>query len=115
MMGWGGIICCVWYTGVALKLKDAPIPTKPKDPWSVETTILFSTTLKRQFSMRLYAHCEAKEFNENSLLELLGKPLSICPHLYVGIAQIAITPPPALKRALWGTFFQVRFYHFTIF
>ena len=88
MMGWGGIICCVWYTGVALKLKDAPIPTKPKDPWSVETTILFSTTLKRQFNMRLCAHCEAKEFNENSLLELLGKPLSICPHLYVGIAQI---------------------------
>ena len=42
----------------------------------------------------------------------LGKPLSICPHLYVGIAQIAITPPPALKRALWGTFFQARFYHF---
>ena len=25
------------------------------------------------------------------------------------------TPPPALKRALWGTFFQARFYHFTIF
>merc|ERR1712016_219435 len=24
-------------------------------------------------------------------------------------------PPPALKRALWGTFFQARFYHFTIF
>ena len=33
-------------------------------------------------------------------------------HLYLGIAQIAITPPPALKRALWGTFFQARFYHF---
>ena len=26
--------------------------------------------------------------------------------LYLGIAQIAITPPPALKRALWGTFFR---------
>ena len=29
MMGWGGIICCVWYTGVALKLKGPPLPTKP--------------------------------------------------------------------------------------
>ena len=43
---------------------------------------------------------------------LLGKPLSTCLHLYLGIAQIAITPPPALKRALWGTFFQARFSHF---
>ena len=42
-----------------------------------------------------------------------GKPLSICLHLYVGIAQITITPPPpALKRAPWGTFFQARFSHF---
>ena len=46
---------------------------------------------------------------------MLGKPLSICLHLYLGIAQIAITPPPALKRAPWGTFFQARFYLFTIF
>ena len=45
-------------------------------------------------------------------LQMLGKPLSTCHHLYLGIAQIAITPPPALKRALWGTFFQARFYHF---
>ena len=45
----------------------------------------------------------------------LGKPLSIRCHLYLGIAQIAITPPPALNRAPWGTFFQTRFYHFTIF
>ena len=29
MMGWGGIICCVWYTGVSLKLKGPPLPTKP--------------------------------------------------------------------------------------
>ena len=30
----------------------------------------------------------------------------------MGIAQIAITPsPPALKRALWGTFFWAIFYH----
>ena len=36
----------------------------------------------------------------------LGKPLSACHHLHVGIAQIAFTPPPALTRALWGTFFR---------
>ena len=49
-------------------------------------------------------------------MEKLGKPLSACHHLYLGIAQIAITPPPpALKRALWGTFFRRNFtilYHF---
>ena len=28
--------------------------------------------------------------------------------LYLGIAQIAVRPP-ALKRALWGTFFQALF------
>ena len=44
--------------------------------------------------------------------DLLGKHLSGWRHLYVGIAQIAIIPPPALKRALWGTFFQARFSHF---
>ena len=27
----------------------------------------------------------------------------------MGIAQIAITPPPALKRALWGTFLEKNF------
>ena len=38
--------------------------------------------------------------------EYLGKHLSTCPHLHVGIAQIA------LKRAPWGTFFQAQFYPF---
>ena len=38
--------------------------------------------------------------------ELSGKHLSTCHHLHLGIAQIAFTPPPALKRALWGTFFR---------
>ena len=51
----------------------------------------------------------------NSWLTTLGKHLSGWRHLYEGIAQIAITPPPALKRAPWGTFFQARFYLFTIF
>ena len=52
---------------------------------------------------------------KHHVVDLLEKPLSICLHLYVGIAQIAITPTPALKRAPWGTFFQARFYLFTIF
>ena len=50
----------------------------------------------------------------NAIDATLGKHLSMGRHLYLGIAQIAFTPPPALKRALWGTFFQARFYHFTI-
>ena len=29
--------------------------------------------------------------------------------LHLGIAQIAIGPPPALNRALWGTFFRAIF------
>ena len=43
----------------------------------------------------------------------LGKPqLEKC-RVYLGIAQIAIAPPPpSLKRALWGTFFGHYFYHF---
>ena len=32
-------------------------------------------------------------------------PLTLA-FFYLGIAQIAITPPPALKRALWGIFFR---------
>ena len=56
-------------------------------------------------------HCiETTQLNESFAeqnVELLGKPLSACHHLHLGIAQIAFTPPPpALKRALWGTFFR---------
>ena len=41
----------------------------------------------------------------------LGKTLFPWRPLHLGIAQIAIGPPPALNRALWGTFFRAIFYH----
>ena len=37
------------------------LPSIATASWSGETTILFSTTLKRQFNMRLCAHCAAQE------------------------------------------------------
>ena len=46
---------------------------------------------------------------------LLGKPLSTCLHLYLGIAQIAITPPPRTQTGTLGHFFSgaiLPFYHF---
>ena len=39
----------------------------------------------------------------------LGKHLSICPHLYLGIAQITITPPPRTQTGTLGHFFQAWF------
>ena len=45
----------------------------------------------------------------------LGKHLSGWCHLYLGIAQIAITPPPHTQTGTLGHFFQARFHHFTIF
>ena len=39
------------------------------------------------------------------IVNLREAPFNKAP-LYLGIAKIAITPPPALKRALWGTFFR---------
>ena len=38
-----------------------------------------------------------------------GKPPQKTCHFYLGIAQIAIAPPPALNRALWGTLFSDQF------
>ena len=52
----------------------------------------------------------------NSSTFTLGKPLSICLHLYVGIAQKAITPPPPrTQTGTLGHFFScaiLPFYHF---
>ena len=43
----------------------------------------------------------------------LGKPSSNSCWGHSGIARLAFAPPPpALKRALWGTFFWVVFYNF---
>ena len=39
-------------------------------------------------------------------LQHLGKPLSTCHHLYLGIAQIAITPPPRTQTGTLGHFFH---------
>ena len=50
-----------------------------------------------------YIRTEKKEFL--NLVTVLGKPQPKRCHFYLGIAQIAIVPPPALNRALWGTFF----------
>ena len=47
--------------------------------------------------------------NLNSYIKILanlGKHLSICPHLYVGIAQIAITPTPRTQTGTLGHFFS---------
>merc|ERR1712141_732129 len=41
-------------------------------------------------------------------------PFKMVPPLF-GHCPNSNYTPPALKRALWGTFFQARFYHFTIF
>ena len=49
---------------------------------------------------------------EMRLTLLLGKHLSMSCHLYLGIAQIAITLPRTQTGTL-GHFFQARFYHFT--
>ena len=38
-----------------------------------------------------------------------GKPPIIRWHFYLGIAQIAIAPPPALNRVLGGTLFSDQF------
>ena len=43
-------------------------------------------------------------------MPVLGKLRRTIFCLYLGIAQIAVRPPlPALKRALWGTFFRALF------
>ena len=45
----------------------------------------------------------------------LGKPLSACHRLHLGIAQIAFTPPPRTQTGTQGHFFSgaiLPFYHF---
>ena len=39
-------------------------------------------------------------------------PFNLSPPLFGHCPNSNYTPPPALKRALWGTFFQARFSHF---
>ena len=75
------------------------------------------TTSDYHFIFKSYSNMKYKMLSF-SLIRLeqdkLGKSLSACPHLYLGIAQIAITPPPRTQTGTLGHFFQARFYHFTI-
>ena len=49
------------------------------------------------------------------IIRIREAPFNKSPPLFGHCPNSIYTPPPALKRALWGTFFQARFYHFTIF
>ena len=44
--------------------------------------------------------------------DLREAPFKLAPPLFGHCRNSNYTPPPALKRALWGTFFQAGFYHF---
>ena len=45
-------------------------------------------------------------------LAIREAPFNESPPLFGHCPNSNYTPPPALKRALWGTFFQARYYHF---
>ena len=55
------------------------------------------------------------KLNSTLSLSLREAPFNEAPPLFGYCPNSNYIPPPALKRALWGTFFQARFYHFTIF
>ena len=113
---------------------DLVVSLRPALEWMPDGKLMFRCTRKSQLHRKLwdliYLHnmciqicrsarvaqliCSSPSYDRFAdFPHTYGKLLSICPHLYVGIAQIEIPPPPpALKRALWGTFFQARFSHF---
>ena len=91
-----------------------PLPIELRGNKLIEVQENFVLEQKQNVCRRLMLNAQRSKiqnYSHQTFLTPLGKHLPIRRHLYVGIAQIAITPP-ALKRALWGTFFQARFYHF---
>ena len=51
-----------------------------------------------------YLPVAVQDFRDDDQHEDKGSPSEKNQAAYLGIAQIAVDPPPALKRALWGTF-----------
>ena len=78
-------------------------------PWK-RMFLGFKNDIQHQWfliSCTLYKH--ASKNNQHKMFRnqfLKGAPIKNCWNLHLGIAQTAIGPPPALNRALWGTFFR---------